>query len=176
MLSQNSVRDDIGIHGSSECQDEDVGRSGPAQSLCAFIHGGTGREDVVNQKNASVHNRIGASDNKRATKIFQTAFTGQCCLSRRRGDSDQIRVCDGNLEVTPDVISKKQGLIEFALAESLAVQRNRHNHINGMERRKSGDHKSGKRSRQRNFALILQETDGMAQWRRIRVQRPGLRI
>ena len=51
-----------------------------------------------------------------------------------------------------------------------------HDHINGIEGRESGDHEGSQWSRQGNFALILEEADRMLEWRRIRVQSPGLRI
>ena len=49
---------------------------------------------------------------------------------------------------TSDVIGKKEGLIEFSLTESLNVQGHRHDHINGIEWRESGDHEGGQWSRQ----------------------------
>jgi len=74
------------------------------------------------------------------------------------------------------VIGKKQRLIEFSFTEFLDVQGHRYDHINGIERRQSGDHEGGKRSRQRNFALVLKEADCMPEGRQIRIQSPGLRI
>jgi len=88
------------------------------------------------------------SDGKHATKVFQTAFAGQCGLSRSRGDADQIGICHWNIEAAPDLIGKKQRLIEFSFTESLNVQGHRHDHINGIEWRKLGDHEGGKGSRQ----------------------------
>ncbi len=88
------------------------------------------------------------SDDKRSAKVFLTAFSGQCGLGRRRRGSDQIGICHWNIETTPDVIGKKQRLIEFSFTESTNVQGHWHDHIHGIEWGKSGDHEGGKWSRQ----------------------------
>lgn len=91
---------------------------------------------------------MGVSDDKSSTEVFETVFAGQCGLGRSRGDSNQIGIHHRNIEVTPDVIGKTQRLIEFSLTESPNVQGNRHDDIDGIERRKSGDHEGSKWSRQ----------------------------
>ena len=105
-----------------------------------------------------------------------TAFAGQCGLGRCRNGSDQIGIDHWDSKATPDVIGKKQRLIEFSFAEFPNMQGHWYDHINRIERRQSGEHEVGQWSRQGNFALVLKEADSMLEWGPIRVQRPSLRI
>jgi hypothetical protein len=57
--------------------------------------------------------------------------------------SDQIGICHWNSKATPDVIGKKQRLIEFTFAEFSNMQGHWYDHINGLELRKPGDHEGG---------------------------------
>lgn len=78
--------------------------------------------------------------------------------------------------MTADLIGKKQRLIEFPFTESLDVQGNGNDHIDGFKWREAVDHKSGKWHSQRNFPSVFKEADGVLKGRHVRIEGPGLGV
>ena len=161
------------IHGSTQGQDKDIAGSGLAERLCALIHGGAGREDVVDQEDLFAGDNIGAKHGKRVTEVLESFFSWEGGLRRGGIRPGQIGAGHRNAEMTADPVGQQQRLIELPFTQAFDVEGNGDDQFDACKRWKPVDDKAGERLGQRDFPAILKQTNGVLERRQVGIEGPS---